>query len=137
MEAIKEANRYLDNAVHILQKNAKAVGFLYTDPKYVRIASNAAYMAALVALSDYVVNDNKKSSTERPKQLSINEYHKFLKEADFKQNQYLTLAYDILHKSGSYGGISSKQTIDEGIQAVREIIKFMSTYKPKKKIGLS
>jgi len=115
-----EAIRYMDNAKEALRKAGKD-GPNYIDPKYVKTACGTAYSGVLVALDAwFAIKEIPKLS--RKKRKSIDYYTAHIVTIDKKLASSLLAAYNALHLSGYYDGITMIKIIDGGFDAAYEII---------------
>jgi hypothetical protein len=114
-----EAMRYMSNAEETLKK-AKKEGKFYTDEKYVKTACGTAYNGVLKALDGYFLLKNVPAVKGRK---SIEYYQSNISKTDKKLNVEVKNAYDILHLSGYYDGITSVSVIKEGFDLAHSIIK--------------
>ena len=114
-----EAIRYMDNAKEALRKAGKDDKF-YTDDKYVKVACGTAYSGVLVALDGYLLIHG----VSKPKKgrKSIQYYEENLGKIDRSLLRYLNSAYEILHLSGYYDGLSHAPTILGGFGLAYDII---------------
>ena len=126
----KEALRYYDNAKEQLKSAGKEDKY-YADEKYVKTACGTAYSGALKAL-DFLF-DIKKVQKQRGRK-SIEFYRSMLSKMDKKLLKELNTAYDILHLSGYYDGVTSIATINDGLDHALTII---NTLKPYSKNGVN
>jgi len=113
-----EALRYMSNAKETLKKAGKE-GRFYKDDKYVKTACGIAYNAVLKALDGYF--SLKEINLPRGKK-SIEYYRDNLAKIDRKLMNYLNNAYEILHISGYYEGLTSVPTIKDGFELAYFII---------------
>jgi hypothetical protein len=120
---IVEAERYLENALESLKKAGNASERLYKDAKYVQAASGVAYLAALLAADAFLASKGR-ADNDMPE--LIEEYRKALKGERVGLN-LLNSVYEILHLHGYYRKVTQKSWIQEGIQAVRDLIEWART----------
>jgi len=113
-----EAIRYMDNAKETLVKAGKEIPF-YLDDKYVKTACGIAYNGVLKALDGYFIL---KSIKEPKGKKSIEYYRNNVLKIDRKLMDYLNNAYEILHISGYYEGVTSVKVIQEGFDLAYTII---------------
>ncbi|MEI6753337.1 MAG: DUF5618 family protein [Paludibacter sp.] len=114
----KEAVRYMSNATETLKKAGKEDRF-YLDDKYVKTACGIAYNGILKALDGYFLLKEVKP----PKGIkSIDYYRVNVSKIDRKLMNYLNNAYEILHISGYYEGVTSVKTITDGFELANVII---------------
>ncbi|MDR1405804.1 MAG: DUF5618 family protein [Prevotellaceae bacterium] len=114
-----EAVRYMDNAKETLQKAKKEDNY-YKDRKYVRTACGTAYSGVLLALDAYLALKDVELPQKRRR--SIEFYTGNIGKIDRKLLQYLHNAYDILHLSGYYDGVTDARVINAGFANAYEII---------------
>jgi len=126
----KEALRYYDNAKDQLKSAGKEDKF-FLDDKYVKTACGTAYSGALKALD--LLFDIRKVQKQRGRK-SIEYYRSVLTNMDKKLLKVLNAAYDILHLSGYYDGVTSIATINDGFDHALTII---NTLKPYSKNGVN
>ena len=115
-----EAMRYMDNAKECL-KNAKKEGGYYHDPKYVRMACGTAYSGMLVALDGFFMLRGVHKPTAKERK-SIEYYQKNITRIDGKMLNTLNCAYQILHLSGYYDGITKATVVKDGFDEAGKII---------------
>ena len=120
----KEAMRYIDNAKSQLKQSGKE-GFFYTDDKYVKSACGIAYSGALKALDFFF--DIRKVEKQRGWK-SIEYYRTILGKMDNKLLKILNTAYNILHLTGYYDGITDIKTIDSGFEKAIAIVDILKPY---------
>ncbi len=113
-----EAIRYMENAKEVLHKAGKEDRF-YQDAKYVKMACGTAYSGVLIALDGYFLLKEVKKSKGRK---SIQYYEANVGKIDKKLLTYLNNAYEILHLSGYYDGVTSVNTITDGFELAYSII---------------
>ncbi len=113
-----EALRYMDNAKETLKKAGKQDKF-YIDDKYTKTACGIAYNGVLMALDGYFILKSIKQPRGRK---SIEYYQTNIAKIDKKLNVYLKNAYEILHISGYYDGVTSVKTITDGFEIATDII---------------
>lgn len=118
-EYYNEAVRYMDNARETLKKAGKEDNY-YSDEKYVKTACGTAYNGVLKALDGYLLIKNARKSKGRK---SIEYYQSNVVKYDKKLNTELKNAYDILHLSGYYDGVTNVTVITEGFKIAQDIIK--------------
>jgi len=113
-----EAIRYMDNAKETLKKAGKD-GVFYADEKYVKTACGTAYNGILKALDGYFIL----KSIKLPKgKKSIGYYRTNMAKIDSKLLNYLNNAYEVLHISGYYEGVTGIKVIQSGFEYAYEII---------------
>jgi predicted HAD superfamily phosphohydrolase len=114
-----EAMRYMENAEKTLRKAKKDDNF-YSDRKYVRTACGTAYNGVLLALDTYL----KLKDVELPKKRrrSIEFYTQHIAKLDDKLLKHLDSAYNILHLSGAYDGVTDVRVVSAGFDNAHEII---------------
>lgn len=110
---IREAERYLQNARKILSEKAGKDGNYYQDRKYVRMAGNTAWNGVLIAL-DSVLNVSKNlKSQQRP---DIKDYQEAMAKKDSKMTRPLYDAYQTLHLSLGYDGVTRYKIVHDGMK---------------------
>jgi hypothetical protein len=114
----EEANRYLQNARETLQKAGKEDRF-YKDEKYVKTACGTAYNGVLKALDGYFLLKDVPGKKGRK---SIEYYTEHAARLDKKLKVELKNAYEILHLSGYYDGVTSVATIQDGFAIAESIV---------------
>jgi len=113
-----EAIRYMDNAKETLGKAGKD-GVFYVDDKYVKTACGTAYNGILKALDGYFIL----KSIKLPKgKKSIGYYRTNVAKIDSNLLNYLNNAYEVLHISGYYEGVTGVKVIQSGFEYAYEII---------------
>jgi hypothetical protein len=116
---IREAERYLQNARQILSEKAGKDGDFYTDNKYVRIAGNTAWNGVLIAL-DAVLDVRKNlKKNQRP---DFKDYQMSIVKKDNKMNRHLINAYELLHKSLGYDGVTLYRTVQDAMDLASVLI---------------
>ena len=113
-----EAIRYMDNAKDNLLKAGKEDRF-YCDDKYVQTACGVAYVGVLKALDGYFMLKGVEKEKSRK---NIEYYQSNITKIDKKLLNYLNNAYEILHLSGYYDGVTDVKTISSGFELAYEII---------------
>ncbi len=113
-----EAIRYMDNAKETLKLAGKEDRF-YCDKKYVKTACGTAYNGVLEALDGYFLLKNVKLPKGKK---SIEYYRDNVTKIDRKLMNYLNNAYEILHVSGYYEGVTDVKTITSGMELAKIII---------------
>jgi len=116
---IREAERYLQNARQILTDKAEKDGDYYNDPKYVKMAGNTAWNGVLVAL-DAVLNVRK--NMKKGQRLDFKDYESAISKADTKMTRPLLNAYDLLHKSLGYDGITDYKIVQLSLDKAKIMI---------------
>ena len=117
-EYYNEAIRYMDNAKETLKKAGKDSRF-YLDDKYVKSACGIAYVGLLKALDGYFILKSIKPPKNKK---SIEYYRDNIVKIDKKLKVYLNNAYEALHISGYYEGVTSIKIITEGFDLAYVII---------------
>ena len=120
MKHIEEAHRYIDNAKQILREKAHKEDGLYIDKKYVKLAGHAAYTGILVAL-DGLFGIKKKGRK------SVDWYQTELGKIDKKTLHRFNSAYEVLHLSMGYDGVSNAKVASAGIEDAEKIIAWIET----------
>ena len=118
-EYYNEAIRYINNAKETLKKASKEDNY-YNDEKYVKTACGTAYNGVLKALDGYLLLKDVRKPRGRK---SIEYYQNNVVKYDKKLNTELKNAYDILHLSGYYDGVTNVTVINEGFMIANDIIK--------------
>ncbi|MCF0071382.1 DUF5618 family protein [Dyadobacter sp. CY261] len=118
----QEAERYLENARQILTKKAGKRDGLYADIKYVKMAAGTAYSASLLILDEYL---RRKEGIHFTKPKSIEDYTSRLRKHNKKLLTLLTDVYDELHLAGYYHGTRSVNTIQTGLENVRQMLTYI------------
>lgn len=113
-----EAIRYMDNANETLQKAGKE-DYFYKDDKYVKTACGTAYNGVLKALDGYFILREIKPARRKK---SIEFYQTNITKIDKKLLSYVNNAYEILHISGYYEGVTSVKVIQAGFELAYMII---------------
>ncbi|GHV56107.1 hypothetical protein FACS1894182_01990 [Bacteroidia bacterium] len=116
---IREAERYLQNARQILSEKAEKDGDYYNDRKYVKMAGNTAWNGVLIALDAVLhVQDNMKKG-QRP---DFRDYQTAIGKKDAKMNRVLLNAYDLLHKSLGYDGVTDYNVVQSSLDKAKIIL---------------
>ena len=118
----QEAERYLENARQILTEKAGKKDGLYADIKYVKMAAGTAYSAALLILDEYL---RQKEGVHFTKPKSIDDYTNRIRKHNKKLLALLTDVYDELHLAGYYHGTKSVNTIQTGLENVRQMLTYI------------
>ena len=113
-----EAIRYMQNAEETLKKAGKEDRF-FKNPKYVKTACGIAYNGILIALDGYF---KIKDTPTKKGRKSIEYYQIIISSIDKKLLNYLNNAYDILHLSGYYDGVTNIKVVKEGFEMAYTII---------------
>lgn len=113
-----EAIRYMNNATETLKKAGKEDRH-YKDDKYVKTACGIAYNGVLKALDGYLFLMNVEKTKGRK---SIEYYYEEVGKRDRKLVKDIHDAYEILHLSGYYDGITNVKIISEGFEVAYHII---------------
>lgn len=113
-----EALRYMEKANATLKKAGKDSDF-YEDDKYVKTACGTAYNGVLKALDGYFLLKGVRIPKSRK---SIEFYRDNVAKIDRKLMNYLNNAYEVLHLSGYYDGITSVKVVQSGFEFAYEII---------------
>ncbi|MEI6048345.1 MAG: DUF5618 family protein [Bacteroidota bacterium] len=113
-----KAIRYMDNAKATLKKAGKD-GVFYIDDKYVKTACGTAYNGVLKALDGYFIL---KSIKPLKGKRTIEYYRDSVAKTDRKLMNYLNNAYEVLHISGYYEGVTGVKVIQSGFEYAYEII---------------
>jgi hypothetical protein len=124
---IREAERYLQNARQILSDKAEKDGDYYNDSKYVKMAGNTAWNGVLVAL-DAVLNV--RSEMKKGQRPDFQDYQAALSKKDGKMHRVLLNAYDLLHKSLGYDGVTSYKVVQDSLDQARKILDWADKYYP-------
>ena len=110
---IREAERYLQNARQILSEKAEKDGDYYRDNKYVKMAGNTAWNGVLVAL-DAVLPV--RANMKKGQRLDFRDYQEAIAKKDNKMTHPLLNAYEMLHKSLGYDGITDYKIIQSSLK---------------------
>ena len=116
---IREAERYLQNARQILSEKAEKDGDYYNDSKYVKMAGNTAWNGVLVAL-DAVLNV--RSTMKKGQRPDFNDYQAAIARKDSKMPRVLVNAYDLLHKSLGYDGVTRYKVVQDSLDQAKIIL---------------
>jgi len=124
---IREAERYLQNARQILSEKAEKDGDYYNDSKYVKMAGNTAWNGVLVALDAVLhVRSNLKKG-QRP---DFKDYQNAIAQKDSKMPRVLLNAYDLLHKSLGYDGVTRYKVVQDSLDQAKMIITWANGHYP-------
>lgn len=118
----QEAERYLENARRILTEKAGKEDGLYADVKYVKMAAGTAYSAALLILDEYL---RQKEGVHFTKPESIEDYLIQLSKYNKKLVRILASVYDELYLAGYYHGTQSVNTMQKGMNGVRQMLNYI------------
>jgi len=122
---IREAERYLQNARQILSEKAGKDGDYYSDKKYVKMAGHAAWCGVLVALDAVLdVHANMKKG-QRPE---FRDYQEAIAKKDSKMPRVLLSAYDLLHKTLGYDGVTNYKIVQESLSIANNILYWASQH---------
>jgi hypothetical protein len=116
---IREAERYLQNARQILSEKAGKDGDYYSDRKYVKIAGHTAWCGILVALDAAL---GMKEELKRGQRLEFKDYQKAIAQKDSKMPRVLLNAYDLLHKSLGYDGVTRYKVVQDSLEQAKMIL---------------
>jgi len=116
---IKEAERYLQNARQILSEKAEKDGDYYNDSKYVKMAGNAAWNGVLVALDAVLQVRSNLKKGQRPE---FKDYQEAIAKKDSKMPRVLLNAYDLLHKSLGYDGVTRYKIVQDSLDQAKMIV---------------
>jgi hypothetical protein len=116
---IQEAERYLQNARQILSDKAEKDGDYYNDRKYVRMAGNTAWNGVLLALDAVLPVRATLKKGQRPE---FQDYQAAIAKSDGKMTRVVLNAYELLHKSIGYDGITSYRAIQDSLDQARKVI---------------
>ena len=116
---IQEAERYLQNARLILSEKAEKDGDYYNDSKYVRMAGNTAWNGILIAL-DAVLD--MRSKIKKGQRLEFKDYQAAIAQKDSKMPRVLLNAYELLHKSLGYDGVTHYKTVQGSLGIANNIL---------------
>ncbi|MDR1475618.1 MAG: DUF5618 family protein [Holosporales bacterium] len=116
---IREAERYLQNARQLLSEKAEKDGDYYNDSKYVRMAGNTAWNGVLIALDAALNVRSKMKKGQRPE---FKDYQAAIAQKDNKMPRVLLNAYDLLHKSLGYDGVTRYKVVQDSLEQAKFII---------------
>jgi hypothetical protein len=116
---IREAERYLQNARQILSEKAEKDGDYYNDSKYVRMAGNTAWSGVLIAL-DAVLNV--RANLKKGQRADFNDYQAAIAKRDNKMPRVLLNAYNSLHLSLGYDGVTNYKLVQESLAIANNIL---------------
>jgi len=116
---IREAERYLQNARQILSEKAEKDGDYYNDTKYVKMAGNTAWNGVLVAL-DAVLPV--RANLKKNQRLDFKDYEEAIAKKDNKMTHPLLNAYEMLHKSLGYDGITDYKIVQLSLDKAKIIL---------------
>jgi uncharacterized protein (UPF0332 family) len=118
----REAARYIENATDILKTKGNKEGGYYQDTKYVKMACGTAYSGVFLAVDTYLDIKGASLEKKRNSRLSVKDYAVKLSQLDRKLLQEFNAAYNILHLSGYYDGITKYDVIRSGIDSAINIL---------------
>jgi hypothetical protein len=124
---IREAERYLLNARNLLSEKAEKEGNFYNDSKYVRMAGNTAWNGVLIALDATLGVRNGLKKRQRPE---FKDYQEAMAKKDSKMIRPLLNAYELLHKSLGYDGITRYKVVQESLEQAGEILDWADKHYP-------
>ena len=116
---IREAERYLQNARQILSDKAEKDGDFYKDRKYVKMAGNTAWNGVLIAL-DAVLNV--RANLKKGQRPDFRDYQIAMGKKDTKMHRILLTAYDLLHKSLGYDGVTYYKVVQGSLDTAQYIV---------------
>jgi hypothetical protein len=116
---IREAERYLQNARQILSDKAEKDGDFYNDGKYVKMAGNTAWNGVLVALDAVLGVRAGLKKRQRPE---FKDYQEAIAQKDRKMTRPLLNAYELLHKSLGYDGVTNYKVVQNSIGIAKDIL---------------
>ena len=122
---IQEAERYIENARHLLSEKAGKDGDFYTDRKYVKLAGHAAWCGVLMALDAALKVREKMKKGQRP---DIKDYQEAVSKVDKKMPRLLMNSYDTLHKTLGYDGNLSYKVVQYSLEEAMDIINWAGTH---------
>ena len=115
----QEAERYHENARKILSEKGGKKDGLYAD---VKMAAGTAYSAALLILDEYL---RQKEGIHFVKPKSTEDYMMRLRKYDKKLLRILASVYDELHLAGYYHGTQSVDTMQKGMNGVKQMLSYI------------
>jgi len=116
---IQEAERYLQNARDILSEKAGKDGAYYNDRKYVKMAGNTAWNGVLVALDAVLLVRENMKKGQRPE---FRDYQEAIAKKDSKMPRVLLNAYELLHKSLGYDGVTRYKIVQDSLDQAKMIV---------------
>jgi len=116
---IREAERYLQNARQILSEKAEKNGDYYNDSKYVRMAGNTAWNGVLIALDSVLLVRKNMKKGKRP---DFWDYQEAIAKRDNKMLRVLLNAYELLHKSLGYDGVTDYKVVQSSLEKAQVIL---------------
>jgi hypothetical protein len=116
---IREAERYLENARKLLTEKAGKDGNYYSDSKYVRMAGNTAWSGVLIALDGAL---NVREGLKRRQRPEYKDYQEAVAKKDKRMCRALLNAYELLHKSMGYDGVTNYKVVQASLEQAREIL---------------
>ena len=116
---IREAERYLQNARHILSEKAEKDGEYYNDRKYVRMAGNTAWNGVLIALDSVL---NVRLNMKKGQRPEFKDYQEAIAKKDKKMTRPLLNAYELLHKSIGYDGVTVYKVVQSSLEQAKIIL---------------
>ena len=116
---IREAERYLQNARQILSEKGDKDGDYYNDSKYVRMAGNTAWSGVLIALDSVL---NVRLNLKKGQRPEFKDYQAAIAKKDSKMPRVLLNAYDLLHKSLGYDGVTDYRIVQISLDKAKIIL---------------
>ena len=116
---IREAERYLQNARQILSEKAEKDGDYYNDRKYVKMAGNTAWNGVLVALDAVLPIRINMKRGQRP---DFKDYQIAIVKKDSRMARPLLNAYELLHKSLGYDGVTHYKVVQNSLEQAKIIL---------------
>ncbi|MDR1676723.1 MAG: DUF5618 family protein [Tannerella sp.] len=122
---VREAERYLANAMALLTEKAGKDGRYYSDSKYVRMAGNTAWNGVLIALDGAL---GVYAGLKRKQRPEFKDYQAAVAKRDKRMCRPLLNAYELLHKSLGYDGVTNYRVVQESMGLAREILDWAEGY---------
>jgi hypothetical protein len=116
---IREAERYLQNARQILTEKAEKDGNYYNDRKYVKMAGNTAWNGVLIALDAAL---GVRTGLKRKQRPEFKDYQEAIAKKDSKMTRPLLNAYELLHKTLGYDGVTSYKVVQDSLEQAKIIL---------------
>jgi hypothetical protein len=118
---IREAEHYLENAQALLTEKAGKDGNYYSDSKYVRMAGNTAWSGVIIALDGVL---NVCTGLKWGRRPEFKDYQEAVEKKNRKMCRALLNAYELLHKSLGYDGVTNYKVVQASLEQAREILEW-------------
>lgn len=128
-----ESRRYLDNAKEMLKRSGKE-GDLYTDSKYVSMATGTAY-AGLLIMVQRIIDFN--GLPRAKKEADVKYYQESLGKINKKLLSYFNSGYGLLHLLGYYRSDTLVSNVSSGFQIYEYFMNELDKISPARVEGMN